>query len=249
MRALTILLLILCGQAALAQVVNIENKRFNNDTARWSGFATFRYSVTENTQRSIALGANGGVQYVRDRHSAFFITDFTVDRVETNAFRNTGFQHLRHNQAWPGGPWSMEAYTQLQYNKPLRIDGRWMIGVGPRFVVRNGDIFRLALGTSLLFEHEVDRVNDITENTGRSSSYLSVAFKWEPHMQFTSVVYYQPKVADASDHRVAVEGQFRIRATERFGLETRINLQKDTRMAPGIPELNYRWENGFSFLF
>jgi len=60
-----------------AQVVNIENKRFNNDTARRSGHATFRFSVTVNTQRSIALGANGG-QYIRDKHSAFFVTDFTV---------------------------------------------------------------------------------------------------------------------------------------------------------------------------
>lgn len=132
---ITVLVIVLC-QLLLAgrihgQVVNIENKRFANDTARWSAQASFRYSVTENTQRSVALGANGGVQYIEKVHRAFFITDFTVDRVERNAFRNTGFQHLRYNYAWRG-PWVGEAFTQLQYNKPLRIDSRWMMGLGPR---------------------------------------------------------------------------------------------------------------------
>jgi len=68
-------------------------------------------------------------------------------------------------------------------------------------------------------------------------------------VQLTTVVYYQPKVGDASDHRVAVEGQFKVRAIGRFSVETRINLQKDTRISPEIPTLNCRWENGSSFLF
>ncbi len=54
---LFILALPLVGKA---QVVNIENKRFNNDTARWSGHATFRFSVTENTQAKYRLGCQWG---------------------------------------------------------------------------------------------------------------------------------------------------------------------------------------------
>ncbi len=124
-----------------------------------------------------------------------------------------------------------------------------MMGAGPRFVARNGEIFRLAIGTSLFYEHEVDLENVIREDALRSSTYTALSSKWEPHVQLTTVVYYQPKLGDASDHRVAVEGQFKVRAMDRFSVETRINLQKDTRMSPGIPTLNYRWENGSSFLF
>ncbi len=104
------------------------------------------------------------------------------------------------------------------------------------------------MGSSLFFEHEVDRVNDLRYNDMRSSNYLSLAWKVEPNLQFTTILYYQPVLGDASDHRVAVEAQLRVKATRRFAFDTRIDLQKDTEMAPGAPELNYRWHNVFTLL-
>jgi hypothetical protein len=247
-RVPTTLLLAFVGHALHSQVVNIENKRFQDDTSRWAANAGFRFTVVENTQRSVNFGLNGGVQFIEGVHRAFFITDFTLNKVETNAFTNTGFQHLRYQRAWRG-PLSWEAYTQLQYNKPLRIDVRWVTGVGPRAVVRDAEQLRLSLGTSLMYEHEVDRVNDLRYNDMRLSNYMSAGWKLDPTLQLTAILYYQPLIGDASDHRIALEAQLRIRATRRFALDTRINLQKDTKMAPGVPELNYRWENFFSFLW
>lgn len=235
----------LCGQA---QVVNIENKRFADDTARWAANLSFRFNVVENTQRSTELGTNGGVQFTHGIHRAFFAADVNLNRVEANAFTNTGFQHLRYQRAWKG-PLAWEAYTQLQYNKPLRIDVRWTTGAGARAVLKRTDDLRVALGTSLMYEHEVDRVNDLRYNDVRLSNYIALGTKLEPHMQFTMVFYYQPLVSDFSDHLMALEAQLRFRITRRFGFDTRINLQKDTKTAPSVPELNYRWQNAFSFLW
>lgn len=238
----TLLPLLLYGQ-----VVNIENKRLDDDTSRWAGQAGLRFNVVENTQRSVNFGANGSVQFIHDIHRAFFVTDLSLNKVETNAFTNTGFQHLRYQRHWHG-PFSWEGYTQMQYNKPLRIDLRWVTGGGVRAVLRRSTDLRLAVGSSLMFEHEVDRVNELRYNDVRLSNYISAGWKLEPHMQVTAIVYYQPVITYASDQRIALEAQMRFRATRRFAFDTRINLQKDTKMAPGVPELNYRWENYFSFL-
>ncbi|MCW5900113.1 MAG: DUF481 domain-containing protein [Flavobacteriales bacterium] len=248
MRVCLPLLLALLPLTATAQVVNIENKRFEDDTSRWAAHASLRFNVVENTQRSTELGANGGLQFIHGIHRAFVITDFNLNKVEDNAFTNTGFQHLRYQRAWRG-PVHWEAYTQLQYNKPLRIDVRWVTGAGPRIVVRNTDAMRLALGSSLMFEHEVDRVNELRYNDLRLSHYLSTSFKLEPHTQFTAILYYQPLIGDISDHRVALEAQLRFRVTRRWAFDTRLNLQQDTKMAPGVPGLNYRWTNAFTFLW
>lgn len=43
MRALTIVLELVSGPAALGQVVNNENKRLNNDTAGWSGYLSVAF--------------------------------------------------------------------------------------------------------------------------------------------------------------------------------------------------------------
>ncbi len=70
------------------QVVNIENKRFENDTARWTGQVGLRFNVVENTQRSTDLGAKGGMQFKHDIHRAYFVTDFNLNKFESNAFTN-----------------------------------------------------------------------------------------------------------------------------------------------------------------
>jgi len=123
------------------------------------------------------------------------------------------------------------------------------MGAGPRALLRDGDDLRLAMGAALMFEHEVDRVNDLRYNDVRFSGYISAGWKLDPHIQLATILYYQPLIGDASDHRVALETQLRFRATRRFSFDTRLNLQKDTKMAPGVPELNYRWENLFTFRF
>ncbi len=246
-RGLLLLLLAAVPLAFYGQVVNIENKRFADDTSRWSGQGGFRYHLTENTQRSISLGANISVQYIQEVHRVFFISDLTVDRVEANAFRNTGFQHVRYNYVWRK-PVILEAFAQLQYNKPLRIDERWLLGGGPRVVFYDKEDLRLAVGMGLMLEYEVDRVNELEYFDLRNSNYISAALKLEPHLQLTLILYYQPNVSDFRDHRVSIESQLRLRVSRRFAVDTRLTLQNDTRMAPGIPELNYRWMNAFTIL-
>jgi hypothetical protein len=231
-----------------AQIVNIENKRFANDTSTWSGNVSARYSVAENTQRSISLGLNCGVQYVRAIHRLFFVSDLSLDRVEANAFQNTGFQHVRYNRIVKG-PWSAEVFAQVQYNKPLRIDERWLLGAGPRYVVRRTEDLRVALGSSIMLEYEADRLHELYYFNGRSSSYVSFAWKHDPQLQTTAILYYQPRIDLVRDHRIAIEAQIRLRASRHFALETKLNLQRDTRPAPGIPELNYTWMNALTFLW
>lgn len=243
----TVVVFVLSSLIGLSQVVNIENKRLANDTSIWAAQAGFRFNMVQNTQRSFDLGGYGAVQYNRGIHRFFFVTDFNLNKVEENAFTNTGFQHIRYQRAWRG-PVYWEAYTQLQYNKPLRIDVRWVVGAGPRILVKQQDDLRVAIGTSIMYEHEADRVNELYYNDIRSSNYVSAAFKVEPNLQLTAILYYQPLIGDASDQRVALEAQLRVTPTRRFAFDTRINLQNDTKMAPGVPNLNYVWQNTFSIV-
>lgn len=246
MRLLPIFLLLL-PWVARSQVVNIENQRFEDDTSRWAAQFGFRLNVVENTQRSTDLGLNGGVQFMEGLHRAFLISDFYLTRVEDNAFTNTGFQHLRYQRRWRG-PLFQEAYTQVQYNKPLRIDIRWLMGGGIRLEYQKEENLRLAAGTSILYEYEADHVNELVYNDIRSSNYLSVSFKVEPHVMLSGILYFQPVIADASDQRLTLEAQLRIRASRRYAFDTRLALQRDTKTAPDVPELNYRWSNVFTFL-
>lgn len=236
--------LVMNGQA---QVVNIEGRRFQNDTVPWTGYADLRFNVADNTQRSLSFGLGGAVQHIRGKHRWFFINDLSLSRVENNDFLNTGFQHLRYNYA-RDKRWTGEAFVQTQYNKPLLLDQRFTIGAGPRLRVVNGKAVKTHVGTALMYEHE-RLTGGARTDAGRSSSYLSATACLGPIADLTAVVYYQPKLFDASDHRIALESGFLLRLADRYTFESRLNLLQDTGQPPGVPALTYTWNNRFGFRF
>ncbi len=230
-----------------AQVVNIEGRRFLNDTVPWTGHADFRLNVAENTQRSSTFGLGGAVQHVWGKHRLLFINDLALSRVEHNDFLNTGFQHLRYNYA-RDSRWTGEAFAQTQYNKPLLLDLRATLGAGPRLRVVNEGKYRMYLGTALMLEHE--RTTPGEERwDGRSSSYISMVLKLDATASVSTVIYYQPRLFDASDHRVAVEGGLLLKFGGRYTFESRLDLLKDTGHPPGVPWLSYNWNNRFGYRF
>lgn len=242
-----VVLALVLGGAARAQVVNIEGRRFLNDTVPWTGFVNFRFNVSESGQRSLNLGLNGAVQHVRGRDRWFFINDLAFSQVEANDFLNTGFQHLRYNYR-RDSLWTGEAFAQAQYNKPLKLDLRVTVGAGPRFTALNTKTMKVNIGTALMLEREAITTGPVLVE-GRSSSYVAGTLKFSSVASLTAVVYYQPKLFDASDHRVAVEGAFLVHVTQRITLESRMNLLRDTGPPVDVPGLTYSWNNMFGYRF
>lgn len=246
-RIVTLPFLLLLALPVLGQVVNIEGRRFLNDSVPWSAIVDFRYNLTENTQRSFTFGLGGAVQHVRGKHRYLLVNDLALSRVEQNAFLNTGFQHLRYNYAHDKR-WTGEAFAQTQYNKPLLLDLRATVGAGPRLRVVNEDGLRLHVGTALMLEYEQPTgTADLLH--ARSSSYLSGTVRFSPQASITTVLYYQPKLFDASDHRVALESGFQLALSKRYSFESRLNLLRDTGQPAGVPELTYTWNNRFGIRF
>lgn len=244
---LPLLTFIAFGGICRAQVVNIEGRRMDNDSVPWSGFVNFRFNVAENGQHSLGFGLDGAVQHNHGRNRYLFINDLAFSQVEDNSFLNTGFQHLRYNYRIDS-LWTGEAFVQTQYNKPLQLDFRLTVGVGPRLTVIHNKQFKLNLGTSLMYENEYD-TDAPAFSDGRSSSYVSGSVNFSEVASLTVVVYYQPKLFDASDHRISLESGFLLNITKRMTLESRLRLLKDTAQPEGVPSLTYSWNNLFGFKF
>lgn len=230
-----------------SQVVNIEGRRFLNDSVPWTGYVDLRFNLAENTQRSMVFGLGGAVQHVFGKHRLFLVNDLALSRVEHNDFLNTGFQHLRYNYA-RDKRWTGEAFAQTQYNKPLLLDLRVTLGAGPRLRVVNEEGYRMHIGTSLMLEHEQTTPGDVLFH-GRSNTYLSMSVKLGEQAGLNTVLYYQPRMFDASDHRVALEAGVLFTLAKVYTFESRLNLLKDTGQPEGVPMLSYSWSNRFGYRF
>jgi hypothetical protein len=80
-----------------AQVVNIENKRFLNDTNDWIGNTDFNFNVFNNTQQVLQFSNTIRVQYQKNRSRFIILNDANFIKAGQTNFANSGFQHLRYN--------------------------------------------------------------------------------------------------------------------------------------------------------
>jgi putative salt-induced outer membrane protein YdiY len=247
-RCLRTLLFLLCAHCSFAQVINIESKRFLNDTNGWVGKVDINFLLSQNTQQVMQLGNNIHVQYQHNRHRFLLLNDVNFIKAGSTDFVNAGYQHFRYNYkivdrlTW-------EAFTQVQYNKVLRLNLRFLSGTGPRFKLLKSEKMRLYIASLYMYEYEEITGVPKPTYTHRSSSYLTFSISIGRNADITSTTFYQPNFADFNDYRIANDSALEIYIGKRLNFKTGFNLLYDTRQPEGIPNLVYSLRNALSFKF
>lgn len=231
-----------------SQVVNIESKRFLNDTNGFVGKIDFNFQITQNTQQIISLGNNVHVQYQKNKSRFLFLNDINFIKAGNTNFVNAGFQHLRYNYKIVNRI-TWEAFVQAQYNQILKLNLRLLGGTGPRFKLLKNDRIRLYWATLYMYEHEDIAGEAIQYNTHRMSSYLTFSVNIGKNADFTSTTFYQPNIQNFTDYRIANDSSFELIINKKLNFKTGFNLLYDTQQPQGIPNLVYSLKNGLSFKF
>lgn len=244
----SLLVFLLMHVFAKAQVINIESKRFLNDTNGWVGKIDFNFLLAQNTQQLVQVGNNVHVQYQYNKHRFLILNDVNFIKAGNTDFVNAGYQHFRYNYKIVNRL-TWEAFTQVQYNKILRLNLRFLSGTGPRFKVLKNKNARLYIASLYMFEYEEISGESAPTYTHRSSSYVTFSVSLGKNADITSTTFYQPNFADFSDYRIANDSALEIFISKRLNFKTGFNLLYDTRQPPGIPNLVYSLRNGLSFKF
>ena len=146
------------------------------------------------------------------------------------------FEHLRYRYHWRD--WlAFEGFVQHQYDKNKRLELRALVGGGTRFRVDLGDSAEMALGTTLMFEHEVEDTGDsgatIDTSLLRASCYIRVLSTLNDHVSWQGTVFVQPRLDrlgtdDPLDLRVLAEAALISKLAEAFSLKTSLNWSYDS---------------------
>ncbi len=142
-----------CTRQMQAQVINIESKRFYNDTNGWVGKADLHFSIMQNTQQVISMGNNVHLQYQKSNSRFLILNDISFIKAGTTDFVNSGFQHLRYNYK-VFDKITLEVFSQAQYNRVLLLDLRYLNGIGPRFKLVKKEKFKLYTACLYMYEYE-----------------------------------------------------------------------------------------------
>lgn len=239
---------ILCSpHVSQAQVVNIENKRFLNDTNGWVGRTDFNFGLTKNTRQIVTLNNTIRVQYQKNKSRFLVLNDVGFIQAGGDNFVNSGFQHLRYSYKLKDRI-TLESFVQLQYNPVLRLKWRFLSGAGPRFKIIKKPAFKLYAAVLYMYEYEEIIMSPINRDH-RFSSYLTFTWNLSKQLEWTSTTFYQPNIENFGDYRIAHDGSLEISLSKHITFLLSTNVLFDTKQPDGIPELTYAVRNGISFRF
>jgi len=231
----------------LAQVINIESKRFLNDTNGFKGRLDFQLNLTQNVQQILQAGINVHAQYKKDNHRILAISDLNFIKAGNLDFVNAGYQHVRYSYKWLARVTS-ETFIQAQYNRVLLLENRYAGGTGLRIRLIKSTKFRL-YGASLYMFEQQKRVPEIAiQQNHRLSNYLSYSWSFKS-AEFIGTLFYQPNLNNLADYRIAGDLALEISFTSQLLFKSTINFLHDTRQPIGVPELTYIFRNGLSYKF
>ncbi|HAE14120.1 MAG TPA: hypothetical protein DCG24_07795 [Bacteroidetes bacterium] len=243
------LFLTLCGTAASAQIINIEEYRVRTDSVGWTGSGEASAYISKNDDFVFSLLTNIQIQHKRPKTTWWLITDLeTVQANGQDAFVNAGFEHLRLNYRI-NERWVWEAFAQGVFNEPLGVDWKLLAGTGPRWKVVEKDQFRLYLAALYMFENEKNPESADPVQFHRMSSYASFTWELKNKTRFSNTTYYQPVLNDVADYRIASNTSLKAFMTKMLYLELEYNLYFDTRPPTGIVTTVYNLQSGIGLEF
>lgn len=234
-------------QPAQAQIINIENERFLNDSNGWIGRANLSFLLVQSVDQVLSFGSQVHVQWKNDHQRLLLLNDVALVSAPGRDFVNTGYQHVRWNEKLTDRL-TWEAFVQAQYNKVLRLDFRGLMGTGPRLKLFKNEKIHLYVASLYMFEHEEITDGD-PRDAHRLSSYLTFVWKINEHVSFAQTTFWQPNLGRFSDYRIAHDSSFGIDITHRLSFGAQFNLLYDTNQPEGVPALTYQVRNGIEWKF
>ena len=231
-----------------SQIMNVEQERIKTDTTGWAGTAKLSFEYSKNEDEFLSGGVNLHLQYKTSKSLYLIKTDYDITKGSGKEFSNAGIVHFRYN--YKIKDWlTAEVFTQLQFNKILKVDLRWLTGAGPRFRVIKTKLFRMYIGALYMFEHEEIADTSLINNDHRLSSYMSFSLKIKDNLSLINTTYFQPRFSKFSDYRLSSQTDLKIGISKHFSFLLSYLYYLDKYPAAGVPSETHYFSNSLEYDF
>ena len=243
-------ILLFTSTISFCQVINIESLRKPTDSSHFMGTVKLDIDLTKNVNTFFDLTNEIILQYTSGKSLFFFVNNIDLTEVNKERLTNKRVQHLRYNYKLKPRL-TLEAFTQFQKDKVSFINFRTLVGLGARFHLFHSKKNKFFLGTLMMYEYEnsIGNTDDIIEKTMRGDVYFSFNMMLKENIFLSSTTYYQPKLNYLSDYRISSETSFSFTIFKKLALTTSFSYQFDKFPVLGIPNSQYKLENGIQYTF
>lgn len=229
-------LLALSAQPAPAQIVNIQNILKGESKPGWSLALENSFERKSGNSDLERFSSQGSASWRKESHLWLATLRREYGEQSDTQYLDNTFYHLRYRYAL-NEDWSWEFFAQEDSDRFRFRQSRLVLGSGPHLRLIAEEDLNVALSVAPMYEREEftgqllgAKVNEKT----RVSNMLSIAWKWQPHLSLSNVLYLQPKIDLWADRRVLNETSLHVALHEHVSLKTSHTLTYDARPPLGV---------------
>lgn len=248
-----LLLVALLAPAHLHAQVDIESLRPEAASEGVSGSLGGDLTVKTGNTDLVETDLRARLDWVRGSAATLLIGEGGLGLLSNDKFSSSGLLHLRHTR-WLAEHVAPEAFAQVNYDRPLLLDYRALVGAGLRFGFASGDWGAVGAGSSVMWERErLDLPPDATHpdrtDTMRNSTFLTMRLVGSEAFVVSSTAYIQPALDDLGDLRILENLGVAATLTERLALTVTFDLRYDSGPPDGLAALDTKLKTGLTLAF
>ena len=220
---------------------------FPADMDRFSGNFDLGLNYTKNTENTFQFNNMFLVMYEKGRSNFSLGNNISfISKTGQDDLLNKGTQYFKYARDAK----KIDANITLQhmYDISRSIKNRYTSGLGFSYYFTDEDNKKIAVGLSLIREHEIPIVGEnILQN--RISSNFDLMIKLNKNVTISTTNHYQPNIEKTGDFRLKSNITFRVNLSSYFLLSINSTFNYDSIPAEGIPETDYQLINSISYTF
>ncbi len=233
--------------------VNTEKYRNENDTTGFSGSVQLNISAQTGNVDLQELNPSLGINYKTERTNSFAVILGEYGWKDQEAFSNQALFHIRHVHEI-SFPFDWEVFAQINYDKTRLLLFRDLAGGGLRFNIIKNKSNEFWIGTDYMREHEKYDLpstakHKAEQTVNRWSNYLTYSVIVKNGVNFSSVIYYQPRFDQFNDLKILNENSLSVALINNLTLTVGFRLYYNSRPPDAIKNTDTKTEMGFSYGF
>ncbi len=247
------LVVILCflglPQSVKAQIVSMSEKKYQEGL---KGSVGLGFNLISNTVETLMGSGKVELRYRKKEHSYTFSGDLSYSKSDEKKNVNNGSFGVMYNYQVPDRVVIAEAFSQFQYNTLQKLNGRMLLGGGPRFkLVETEELDCSLVAYTIYLRESYERKVGIsnTKSLFKFSSMFSLAAHLSPTTKVSHSTYYEPDFSNLSDYRLWSNTTVKIKITSQFIFNTTFRIDYNSRVPSNVKALMYSFTNSLSYSF
>lgn len=245
--SLLILILIECNFHCNAQIIKVDKDWVESDTARvWQGVIDITADNIKNTLLIFQMASSLQISHSWNKTVLLSAGNLRLLYEDTAPLENAGFQHFRYIRTL-NSKFSVEVFSQVQFDQLLKIKMRWVTGTGLRYTFFSTEAVKVYVRPGYMYEYEKEDSTGIINNHHRMSNYITLRLKNSDKARFYFTLFYQPRLDDFTDYRLSPAWTIELSFLKKFYISISGDLGYDSKPVAGVDRTTYIFTQGLGW--